>query len=272
MKVQRQPSALVRVITSATIGAALAAGCGFLAGAGVAPTPYTCTDRYSAARCEAILSAAAEQLQIGDDEVTAVEIEPDPTSRNDGILETRSGGAFTVRLHVGGDARMVQLCPGVSRGPACSDDPFAWTIESPIGAGYSDVPCPGEPPDGCATPVPQSDPVAVARAAPLRIASRVIPVPTVGRYEIDLGDASLPNGVLTKAEATLADPSLPGIRLASAGMVLSIRSLVPGRPPLTNKYEHGWWAGVEPVQVFLVFEARHVDPGATIEIRDLLVG
>jgi hypothetical protein len=40
---------------------------------------------------------------------------------------------------------------------------------------------------------------------------------------------------------------------------------------MVNKYEHGWWPGVEPVAVLLIFEARHADPGATIEVRNVLV-
>jgi hypothetical protein len=270
VNVHRKPPALVRLIASATIVAAIASGCRFIPGAGVAPTPYRCLDRYSPARCDAILSAAAEQLRVADDDVTGLEIEPDPTPRPDGVLEIRSGGGLAVRLHVGADERTVQICPGVSRGPACTDEPFTWTIDSPIGTGYSDVPCAGEPPDGCAT-LPSLDPDAIEDAVPLRIPSRVIPVPSVGRYEVKLGEASLPNGVLTQAQATLANPNLPGIRLSSDGLVLAVRSLVSGRPSMVNKYEHGWWPGVEPVAVLLIFEARHADPGATIEVRNVLV-
>jgi hypothetical protein len=148
----------------------------------------------------------------------------------------------------------------------------AWTIETPIPGGYRDVPCPGEPPDGCATPVPSQAPDAIADAQPLQIEERVIPVPSVGRHEVRLGTATLPNGILTTAQAELADAWPDGVRLSSEGIRLEVRSLVADRPGFWNIYDHGWYPGTEAVEVFLVFEARHIEPGATLEIRNVVVG
>jgi hypothetical protein len=47
---------------------------------------------------------------------------------------------------------------------------------------------------------------------------------------------------------------------------------VPGRPPFVNVSEHGSWPAVEPVELLLVFEVRHADPGATLEIWNLDLG
>ena len=258
--------------------AVLAVGCRMIPGLGGAKgaqaTARPCPAIYSADRCAAILSSAAEQLGIADDDVTAVEIGPDPTPRADGILETRGGArGFAVLVHAGGKVREIQLCYGLPSGPACSDEPdlSGWTLGSAIGSGYDDIPCPGEPPAGCASPVPSPEPAALGGATALRVGDRVIPVPASGPYEIHLGEAILPNGILTEARATLVDPTPDHVRLSSAGIHLEIRSLVPGRPPFMNRYEHGWWPGTEPVEAIVVFEARHVDPGATIEIRDVLV-
>ncbi|HET7029027.1 MAG TPA: hypothetical protein VFI34_00830 [Candidatus Limnocylindrales bacterium] len=258
--------------------ALVAIGCGMIpglgGGSGAAATARPCAAVYSADRCGAILSSAAEQLGIRDDDVTAVEIAPDPTPRPDGMLETRGGSrGFGVLVHAGSTVREIQICYGLPSGPACSDlpDVGGWTLGSAIGNGYDDIPCPGEPPAGCPSPVPSPEPVALAAAEALRIDDRVIPVPASGPYQIELGEANLPNGVLTEARARLVDPTPDHVRLSSAGIHLEIRSLVPGRPPFMNRYEHGWWPGIEPVEVILVFEARHVDPGATIEIRDVLV-
>jgi hypothetical protein len=63
-----------------------------------------------------------------------------------------------------------------------------------------------------------------------------------------------------------------GVRLSSEGIRLEIRSLVEGRPAFWNIHDHGWYPGTEAVEVFLVFDVRHVDPGATIEIRNVVVG
>ena len=251
------------------------AGCVLLPTAGRAPAAAAiqpCVAVYSAERCQAMLTAAAENLRVADDAVTAIEIAPDPTPRTDGILEVRGGArGIVVLAHVDGTVREVPMCMGIPSGPPCMDTP-AWEIASPIGGGYSDVPCTGEPPDGCASPVPSRAPDAIAAARPLRIVQRVIAVPSVGRHEVRLGSATLPNGVLTVAEAQLVDPWPDGVRLSSEGIRLEIRSLVAGRPGFLNIHDHGWYPGTEAVDVFLVFEARHFDPGATIEVRNVVVG
>ena len=171
-------------------------------GGGASP----CASVFSADRCDAILTMAAESLGVADDAVTAIEIAPDPTPRTDGILETRSGSAgIGVIARVAGATRDVRLCMGVAMEPACTLEPRL-TIHSAIGNGYEDVPCPGEPPAGCATPVPSPDPGAVTAGRPLRIEHVVLPVTSVGHQELRLGTAVLPNGVWTVARAELGDP------------------------------------------------------------------
>jgi len=256
------------------------AGCGLIP-AGQLPTgerppaaavAQPCGAVYPAERCQAMLTAAAESLRLADDDVTSIEIAPDPTPRADGILEVRGGArGIVVLAHVGAAVSEVPMCMGIPSGPPCMDKP-AWEIGSSIGGGYEDVPCAGEPPDGCATPVPSRAPDAIAAARPLRIQHLVIAVASVGRKEVRLGTATLPNGVLTVAEGQLVDPWPDGVRLSSEGIHLEIRSLVAGRPGFWNIHDHGWYPGTEAVDVFLVFEARRVDPGATIEIRDVVVG
>ena len=231
-----------------------------------------CVAVYSAERCDAMLTVAAEQLGIADAEVTALEIAPDPTPRSDGILEVRGGArGIVVLVHVGNRVREVPMCMGLPSGPACGATPIL-AIGTPIGAGYEDVPCAGEPPDGCATPVPSREPSAAEAARPLRIDHRVIAIAGVGPHEVSLGTATIPNGVLTVAQAELVDPWPDGVRLSSQGIRLEVRSLVAGRPAFNNIHEHGWWPGTEAVEVFLVFEVRRVQQGATIEIQGVLVG
>jgi hypothetical protein len=96
-------------------------------------------------------------------------------------------------------------------------------------------------------------------------------VPSTGHYEVVLGRAGLPNGVLTVADAALVDPWPTGITFAATGLRLVVESIVPGRPPFLNLYEHGWWPGVEEVQVVLVFDVLSVEPGTLLEIRDVVV-
>ena len=38
-----------------------------------------------------------------------------------------------------------------------------------------------------------------------------------------------------------------------------------------NVYEHGWVDGVAPVEAVLVFEVDDFEPGATLEVEDVVV-
>ena len=250
----------------------LAAGCGLMPilpapPAGTALEP--CQALHSADRCSAMLTVAAEQLGVSDDDITSISIDVAATSPPGMTL----GGAWpiTVVVEVGGVARKASMCGGLPIGPACDESP-AWAIGSALQGGYQDVPCAGEAPNGCATPLPPMAPDAARDRQALKIPDRTIDVPKVGPYRIQLGQARLANGVLRIAQATLADPWPDHVHLSSDGIRIEVVSTVDGRPPFENLYQHGWWPGVELVDVFLVFEARHVDPGATIEIRDVLVG
>jgi len=264
--------ALARRLRPAALTAAsvLFAGCGLLP---IAPPPPAavrpCADLHSADRCSAMLTMAAEQLGVRDDEVSSISIDLTETHPPGVTL----GGALptTVLVGVDGKVRKVSMCAGLAIDPWCSETP-EWTVGSAVESGYADVPCAGEAPNGCATPLPTVAPDARRGAKQLRIDARAIEVPSVGPYRVRLGEADLPNGVWTEGHATLADRWPDHVRLSSAGIRIEVVSRLVDRPPFDNRYEHGWWAGVEPVDVFLVFEARHVDPGATIEIRDLLVG
>ena len=105
---------------------------------------------------------------------------------------------------------------------------------------------------------------------PLEIASRDIPIRSAGHLEIDMGRATLPNGIFSDASFALADPHTQAFRVAD-GVRLEVRSLDPSRPPLDNVYQHGWYPGTEAVDVFLVMDVTSFTPGAMLEIRDLVV-
>lgn len=254
-----------------TIASLLVAGCGLLPLAPHQPAAALrpCADLHSADRCSAILTVAAEQLGIPDDEVSSISIDVNETHPPGVTL----GGAWpvTVLVVVDGNVRKVSMCGGLAIGPACSESP-EWTVRSSVESGYADVPCAGEAPNGCATQLPALTPDALRDAEPLRVQQRTIDIPEIGPYRVHLGEARLANGILEVAAGTLGDPWPDHVHLSSAGIRIEVVSKVEGRPPFNNLYEHGWWKGVEPVDVFLVFEARHVDAGASIEIRDVLVG
>ncbi len=157
----------------------------------------------------------------------------------------------------------------------CSDHPEI-PLSMPYGpaGGYHDVPCGpvpgGEPGSACATTLPTIAPHAAAMAVPLEIAARDFPITTTGPMEIDVGSAVLPNGILSDARFSLADPSTRAFTVAD-GVRLEVRSKDPTRPPFDNAYEHGWYPGAEDVKVHLVLNVTSFTPGAQLQVRDLVV-
>ncbi|MEO8470370.1 MAG: hypothetical protein ABI573_11975 [Chloroflexota bacterium] len=139
------------------------------------------------------------------------------------------------------------------------------SMRSPISGGYHDVPCLTPAPQGpCATALPTIEPSALSASRPLTISSVEIPIDHVGAYSINLGEATLPNGILTAASAEVT--SAPTDPLVSYdGYDLVIMSL-DGGPPFENYYAHGWRPGVEHVRVTLNFTVLLFQPGAVINV------
>lgn len=142
------------------------------------------------------------------------------------------------------------------------------SVTSPISGGYYDVPCAGPAPENpCATALPTIEPSALSASRPLTISSVEIPINHVGAYSIDLGEATLPNGVLTAASAEVT--SSPTDPLVSYdGYTLKITSL-DGGPPFENYYVHGWRPGVEHVRVTLSFTVLLFQPGAAVVVANV---
>ena len=120
------------------------------------------------------------------------------------------------------------------------------------------------PPDGSRSPE------APAKALPLRVDSLVIPIDHVGPYEVVLGEAELPNGILSDVTAPLADTAPMDLVVSEDGMRLEITSL-DGGPPFVSADEHGWHPGGEHVEARLVFAVESVEPGAVVEVTDVVV-
>ncbi|HEX5465807.1 MAG TPA: hypothetical protein VFW92_03935 [Candidatus Limnocylindrales bacterium] len=152
----------------------------------------------------------------------------------------------------------------------CSDTPLI-RVSTPISS-YHDVPCGpgpgGEPGSRCATPVPTIAPPAAADADPLEVAATTIPIDHVGPYSVDMGDALLPNGILSQTTATLTDDRRSDV-LIPQGIHLEV--LGPDGKPLENAYAQGWRPGIERVDVRLDFTVEAFDAGATLEITDIVV-
>jgi len=147
-------------------------------------------------------------------------------------------------------------------------------------AGYWDVACATTMPNGdrggCSTPLPSLDPAAVAAAVPLVVSSLDVPVTKVGPLEIDLGKATLANGVLHEATFHL-DGIEPGVQVLPSGLDVSgtirlvVRSTDASLPAMVNGYVHGWHPGIEVVRAYLVLDVTRFDAGTVLKIRDVLV-
>lgn len=223
---------------------------------------------FSERRCDAIVAWAEEQLPAAHRPVTAIELAPDPEPN---VARTMSFTALVrFRLDDGTSLDFPLYCGiGGQWSLLCTETPEI-RISSPTMGGYTDVPCAGEGPNGCATPLPTFDPIALRAARPLTIAARDIPIDHAGRYEVPVGLAVLPNGILTEASFRLANSFIQTVSIADA-VWLDVRPTDPSAPPFDNYYLRGWHEGTETVEAVLVFEVVSFEPGATLELRDIVV-
>ena len=106
----------------------------------------------------------------------------------------------------------------------------------------------------------------------LRVPRLDIPIDHDGQYEVPVGEATLPNGILSIAEFEFASPGWPSDLTIAEGIVrLDIRSLDDPDRLFWNIYDHGRIEGTERVGRSLVFDVLHHDPGAVLSIEDLVV-
>ena len=165
------------------------------------------------------------------------------------------------------------LAFGVSSDRVCSDDPQI----AVYGGVSTDVPC-GATPGGeghpCATPPPKPRPDSVLRSRPLILPTFDVPLDRVGHYEVLVGTASLPDGMLAERSGTLADPR-PTTFWIDGGIQIAVR---PGDPCIGARCQQidsiyiDPITGPQPVHVYLVFDVVELDPGgAILEIRNLIV-
>ena len=260
-----------RLAAVSILMASLVAGCSTLADA--PPSPQPCGHVYSTQRCLAMTDEAASLSGRTRDDVSSVVIVPEP-SPPDGVPVIRSGGApINVRLtFTDGTSTDTPMC-GVGGGPPCMDVPRLEARSSvEAGGGYHDVPCPDPPPpEGCGTPLPRLEAAAVAAARPLSVSRFEIPIDHVGAYEVPLGEASLPNGVVSEASFEFLDDWPLDVSLDYGVAQIELRSLEPDGKPFQNYYDHGWRPGIERAEALLVFDVLWFKRGAVLRIRDVSV-
>ena len=225
-------------------------------------------------RCRAVARAAAAQAGLVISQVHAIELIAPPTPEP-GVINSGSGFALVARIRlVNGTETItnVGICGGIGlvRTPLCTENPVVYVM-SPTINGYRDIPCSDENGGGCATPLPAIDPKSAGAAVPLRLASQDVTIDHIGKYEVPLGYVTLPNGILSHAAALLGDDH-PKAFIVTDGVVwISLKSRDGSRPPFENYYDHGWWPGTEQADVTLAFGIEEFEPGAILQIRNLVV-
>ena len=233
----------------------------------------------SGRRCEAVVNTAATNAAFDRSSATSTFLMPDPGCGGDplsdhvGGLCTRSMAFIAgVRFdRADGTSVLSEVFCGV--GPptlTCSETPGIQAIDL-HGAGYWDVPCAGEPPDGCPTPIPTPTGAAAAVGRELKIDALDMPVGAVGHREVDIGRAILVDGIVQEARFTIADQAQVGFLLDPGLVRMELRSTIPGRPPFDNVYQRGTFKGPEEVRVVLVFDVAETGPDAVIHVTDVLV-
>ena len=231
---------------------------------------YQLSDR----RCAYIVDWAKDEAGIHPTDPVTVELlgDPDcfdPDPRTCGGMRTTS---FIVRVRLttpaGASSDHPVFCGlGGETSLLCTERPRIWTTTSTNG--YTDVPCETE--NGpCATPLPTIDPAAAAAAVPLEVDALDIVIDHVGAYSIPVGEAVLPNGILSEVQFELAD-DMPSTVLLNPGFVhLEVTSL-DGGPRFDNIYQHGWHEGTERVQVTLTFTVEWLDADTTLQLTNIRV-
>jgi hypothetical protein len=232
----------------------------------------------SARRCEAVVNTAASN--VGFDRSTATEIflmaergcGGDPLS-DDVVLCMRSTSVVAGVRFGRADGTSVHSEVYCGVGPptlTCSETPGIQAVDL-HGAGYWDVPCTGEPPDGCPTPIPKPTGAAAAVGRELKIDAIGVPVGPVGHREVEIGRAVLVDGIVQEARLSIGDQAQVGFLLDPGLVRMDLRSTVQGRPPFRNIYERGTFKGPEEVRVVLLFDVAETGPDAVIHVTDVLV-
>ena len=223
---------------------------------------------FPARQCDAIVAVAQANASIAPETVTSIDILP-PSPQGGGLVGRRM--VAEVRFHRSGQPDQTEevWCDGsgVTRDDAYACDPDA-RLGVSGGLGH-DVPCATEEIETCAT-LPASPRSAVrAIARPLRVASLDIPIDHLGPYELEVGDAGLPDGVMSTRSGTLAETNPETFWIAD-GIRIDVRPVDPTRPPVGSVYREGF-DGVEPVKVFLTFDVTELKSPSVLQVRDLVV-
>jgi hypothetical protein len=229
------------------------------------PYPDACESLdFPATQCDAIVAVAQANASIAPETVTSIDI----------LLPPPRGGVWDhgmiarVRFHHSAlpDQTVEVWCTGLTSEIAHACFPDAQIRI--YGHIDHDTPC-GVDGKSCATLAPTPGAAVQAIARPLRVASLDIPLDHSGPYEVEVGEAGLPEGVLSTLSGSLAETD-PETFWIAEGIRIEARPVDPSRPSLHSVYRESF-DGVEPVKVFLIFDVTELTSDSVLQVRDLVV-
>ena len=201
----------------------------------------------SARRCEAVVETAAANIAFDRSTATSTELmarggcgTEDPLSEDIGLCVTTTSFVAGVRFGLA-DGTFVRSDVSCGVGPptlTCSETPGIQAADLHA-AGYWDVPCAGEAPDGCASPVPLPTGAAADVGRELAIDALDIPVGPAGHREVEIGTAVLVNGVVQEARFSIVDQVQDGFLLDPGVVRMELRSTIDGAATIPERLRPG---------------------------------
>jgi len=291
----RRPS--VRPLIVLSLAAVLVAGCQILSGVRPGgdtnqPHPYPAgcaVFDLSARRCTLIVEELARRDGISVSDAASIDLLGDPGCGEDHRPCVRTT-SFVVRARFN-LARAASLEGSVFCGTPsdrytimCTERPEIELV-LPVQNGYGGAPCNEDlagttvPPEEivnqtpqatCQAPFPSPDPSTAAAEQPLLVGSIDIPIDHVGAYSVQLGRGTLANGLLEETSMSGSDAN-PLSFFLRGPVWLDLTSLKPGGRPFDDYFMHGRVEGTEPFSARLTFEVMAFDPGAVLQIRDVVI-
>ena len=250
-----------RMFLAMVTQAAALGGCSLVPAAAPVTYPAGChAFGFSERRCAAIVAEARGSLQEEPTRIELLEAEQGSVS-----LGGNQVARVVFTLDDGSTVVEPVTCVGVPDGP---DD---WVCQEPrlgVGSAVShDVPCPGEPPDGCPSQI-VPDGAASAASKALQVAALDVPIDGIGHREVKVGDVTLPNGYVSVLDARVVNDQ-PDDFWIGGTILLELRS-DPGRPPFGNVYERPLVPGAEHAELWLVFDVTEASTGAVLHLADIV--
>jgi hypothetical protein len=243
------------------------AGCTLIGDPAPLPYPGGCTSLgFSVRRCAGIVAYARAKAgtPFGREPLSVGLLRAAPDSADLGRYEV----ARVVFGLADGSSLVVPVeCVGV---PTTADDAVCGEPHLAVASTVShDVPCAGEPPAGCASPI-VPDPAAVAAARPLRLPTLDVPIDAIGHHELEVGAVGLPNGYVTRIDARVVNDQPDDLWIRGA-IHLELRPSDPTHAPFGDVYERPLYPGVEEAILWLVFDVTEASSGAVLHLADLVV-